>query len=419
MYMQNVKKITAFYKNNLGTLHGFVQLCVVRGLQIVLGLVTTYYLAHGLSISEYGEYQFALNVLGLLSIFSLTEFSNTLMQSVARGYYGSIRKILPYTFSASLLGSVALIFFALWYGIVEVNTPLMICFIAAALCFPFMYALTIWRGYKIGEEKFFSYTKVESAGMILTQLSTIMMILVFKGQYIGPFVCFIIVPSLINIWMITRILKRVHQDSPVEEGIIKYGVHSSIFVSASVASTYIDKLLIFFFLSPASLALFAAGDRVAELLRAAVQDVATALAPRFAKTSHYSQKLDRFLKIFSVLFGLGLLIFAFTVLPYVITIIYGQQYAPAIPYAQALMFSVAIGNLASLQFRYIRSKLDTKNFRNIMIITSICRIIISLFLIPLFGIMGAVTSSILYRIMLAVATDYVIRKDYRQLPAEQ
>jgi O-antigen/teichoic acid export membrane protein len=416
--MYIIKNVKELCSRNSGTLKGFLHLLVVRFSQIILGLITTYFLAHTLTIYQYGVYQFVLNVLGVLTIFSLTEFSNTTMQSVARGFWGSFKKILPITVAGSLIGSFILLFFTLWYGLKEYNEALMICFFSAIFLFPFMYAFTIWRGYRIGQENFFSYTKIETLSLIFTYVAMLLVIHFFQGQYIGPFLCFIIIPSVINVLMTIRIWRQIPVNSPVENGVIRHGIHSSIYAAIPTSSVYIDKLLLFFFLSPSALALFAASDRLAELLRAAIQDAATALAPRFAKTNSYSDRLDTILKMSSLVFGILLMIFAFTILPFIITFIYGSQYESAIPYAQALVFSVAIGNLASLQFRYIRSKLDTKNFRNIMIYTSLARIIMSLVLIPLLGISGAVISSILYRIILTSTTNYVIKKDYRLITAE-
>jgi O-antigen/teichoic acid export membrane protein len=217
--------------------------------------------------------------------------------------------------------------------------------------------------------------------------------------------------------MFLRTLKRVPKEKPAEEGVIPHGMQSSFFTSFLIVSNYIDKILLFYFINPAALALFVAAERVSDLLKTAVQDMASALAPKFAKTKNYTEKLDKFFKILCIAFGAGLVIFAFTFLPYLILLIYGEKYADAIPYSQALMCAAALGNLASIQFRFIRSKLDTKNFRDIVVGTSLFRIVISAILIPLFGLKGAVISAFIYRIAMSVSINYVMRKDYLKKPA--
>lgn len=409
----HIKDIKILVNNNQSTIRGFLHLSVVRGTQIILGLVTTYFLARALTIEQYGEYQFILNVIGILTVSTLTEFNNTLMQSIARGYTGSFRRLFPYPLIGSLGGSCALVLFALWYGLRHDHQDMMICFLIAAFFFPLMHGLTLWRGLRIGEKNFSGFAKIEMTGMLLSQLSIIAITQFYGGQYIGVLLAFMGFPALINLIMLWRIKHLLTDKNRAEDRVVKHGTQSSLYVSLSTASIYFDKLLLFFFLPPSSLALFTAADRFADLLRTGVQDVATALAPKFAESESYSSRLHKFFKIFYVLFGIILMIFAFTLLPWIIVLIYGEAYKEAIPYAQILVFSVALGNLASMQFRYIRSKLDTSNFRNIMIGTSLIKIILSITLIPFFGLEGAVLSAVLYRIVLSGTINYVIQKDYK------
>ena len=409
-----IKAFQAIWAANTRVIKGIGYLSFIRVVQIGLGLVTTYFLARALSVEQYGEYQFVLNIISILTVFTFTELNNTLMQSTARGFKGSYRKIFPYPLIGSLAGSFALVLFALWYGVQKDHTDLMACFLIAAVFFPFMQGLILWRGLKIGEQKFGHFSFLEFINLCMTQLMIIAVIHFYGGQYIWVLLIFVAVPALLNIIMTWRLRGLMRVDDPPEDGIILHGLKSSFYVSFSTASNYIDKILVFFFLSPAALALFVAADRFADLLRTGVQDVITALAPRFAETKYYSDRLHRFFIIFYVVYGICLMIFAFTVLPHILLLIYGEPYRAAIPYAQALVFSAALGTLASMQFRYIRSKLDTKNFRNIMVWTSLARIGMSLAIIPFFGMTGAVVSAILYRLMLTITINRVIATDYRQ-----
>ena len=175
---------------------------------------------------------------------------------------------------------------------------------------------------------------------------------------------------------------------------------------------HIDKLLLFFFLSPAVLATFVVADRIADLFRNITQDLSVVLAPKFAKYDYYTSKLDRYLKIFVFVYGAAIIIFAFTTLPWLMAILFGENYLDSIPYAQALLCSVTIGNIATIKFRFIRSKIDAISFRNITVFTSLGRIIMSLILIPWLGIFGAVVSVFLYRILHTMVVNAVIKKNY-------
>lgn len=414
-----IKAFQAIWVANTRVIKGIGYLSFIRVVQIGLGLVTTYFLARALSVEQYGEYQFVLNIISILTVFTFTELNNTLMQSTARGFKGSYRKIFPYPLIGSLAGSFALVLFALWYGVQKDHTDLMVCFLIAAVFFPFMQGLILWRGLKIGEQKFGHFSFLEFINLCVTQLMIIAVIHFYGGQYIWVLLIFVAVPALLNIIMTWRLRGLMRVDDPPEDGIIPHGLKSSFYVSFSTASNYIDKILLFFFLSPAALALFVAADRFSDLLRTGVQDVVTALAPKFAETKYYSDRLNRFFWIVYLVFGAAIMIFAFTLLPYLLILIYGEPYRESIPYAQALAFSAAIGMLASMQFRYIRSKLDTKNVRNIMVWTSLGRMGFSLWLIPAYGILGAVISAVLYRLVLTVTINRAIHADYKVNAFEQ
>ena len=99
-------------------------------------------------------------------------------------------------------------------------------------------------------------------------------------------------------------------------------------------------------------------------------------------------------------------------MPWALIFVFGDSYHDAVPYAQALMLSVALGNSASLRFRFIRSQMDADGFKHITVYTSLLRILISLILVPLLGITGAVISVVLYRVLTTAVVHVVLRKRY-------
>jgi len=408
-FLQTIDGLKVRHKK---TITSAFSLMVTRGVQIALSLLTTYFLANILTIEKYGQYQFILSVVSMVSIFSLIEFANTLMQSVARGYSGSFRKMLPYPIISSLIGSIILVVCAYWYGIKENNFHIFLCFSISSLLLPLTHGLRIWVGFKIGKEKFLDYSKVELITLACTNIGIIGSVLFAPDTYVGAVIFVMFIPALVNLIMVARLLKLIPKDDIIEDGVIGHGIQSSFHMAFSRVSNHADKVLLFMFVDAMSVALLVAADRVSDLLRSAVQDLATALAPSFAKTESYTRKIDNFFKVLCLIVGFFMVLFSFTVLPHLLTMIYGDKYEPAVRYAQILIVALSVSNLASFQFRYIRSKLDTKNVRNIMIITSLSRITMSCIFIPVLGLYGAILSTVLYHLILTFMTDYRIRKDY-------
>lgn len=383
----------------------------LRALQLILGLITTYFLARGLSKEEFGTYYFVLNSVGLISIFSLPGLIDSVAQSISRKHFGTYRKAVPLSFVSSLIGSMILLAMSFWFELTS-DSRLWIVLIAAAFLFPFLHGLSLWKGVKTGSENFKSLVLLEGSNTILMTGLLIASIKLWPGSYIAPIIIVMGIPALQNLRMIRKTFVELPKDTTEEAESIKYGVKTTFYSAMNIAAQHLDKILLFTFLSPATLAAYVAADRIAELLRSAVQDISAVLAPRFAKQETYTPQLDKILKYFSFVFGFAIIVFAFTVMPWFLKFVFGHQYENSIPYAQALICSVAIGNLATLRFRYIRSKIDLKNYRSILLATSLSRIFSALIFVPIFGISGAVATAFLYRIVINVVTSRIMKKHY-------
>jgi hypothetical protein len=94
-------------------------------------------------------------------------------------------------------------------------------------------------------------------------------------------------------------------------------------------------------------------ERLSDLAKSVVQDFTAVLAPRFARLAQYTKQVDRLLKLIGLFFSVGILLLAFTVLLWTLVLIFSERYIEAIPVAEGLMVSVAIGIHATLPARYV------------------------------------------------------------------
>jgi len=406
-----MRKIDLFLPHHIPLIKNTVFITVLRVVQLVAGIGSTYVMAHLLSKDLFGQYHFILNWIGLLTIFAMTGLNESVMQSVARGFVGTFRRAIPVALLWSLLGSLVLALFGLWY-LLHAQPSLAVGFFASSLIFPFTYGLTQWKAVRTGREDFIGLLRTDGlVAIVINALMIVAMFLVPKS-YFWPLVMLMVIPAVQNVILTLTALRGIDLHSPVELGSIPYGVKTNFYSAFNIVAKHADKLLLFFFLSPAALATFVAADRVADLFRNLVSDLAAVLAPRFARMDRYTAKLDKAMTLFLIGYGAAVIIFAFTLMPWALTFVFGNSYHDAVPYAQALMVSVAVGNSASLRFRFIRSQMDTEGFKHITVYTSALRILTSLILIPLWGITGAVVSTILFRLLTAAVVHVVLRKRY-------
>jgi O-antigen/teichoic acid export membrane protein len=110
--------------------------------------------------------------------------------------------------------------------------------------------------------------------------------------------------------------------------------------------------------------------------------------------------------------GIVIILFAIFALPSLVVLVYGPDYRESVLYAQVLVGAVAIRNIATLRFRFIRSKLDAASYRNVLVVGSVGRIAASVTLIPLYGLDGAAASVLFHRFVLATVIGYTIRTKY-------
>ncbi|MGN7437159.1 MAG: oligosaccharide flippase family protein [Alcanivorax sp.] len=408
----NIKaKLLKQLRDNAPLIKNVLYVSVLRGMQILLALASTYFIVRALSKESFGEYHFILSCIGILTVFSLKDMNNSIMQGVARGFLGTYRKAIPISLLVNSLGSMCLLVFAYFYYM-QGNEALMYGFLMSSAIFPFTHGLSQWNSIHIGAEKFGSYLKHNGFSLMVMYSLMISGVIIWPENLLIPLCFVLLIPALQNIIMTVLNLREIDPDAPVEEGSIIYGIKTSLYSTINVIATYSDKLLVFYFLSPTALATFVAAERISDLFRNVVQDLSAVLAPKFAKSKHYTKEMDKYLKVFVFVYGSAIVIFAFLGLPTLIVLLFGQEYADAIPYAQALMCAVAIGNMSTLQFRFIRSRIDISSYRVVLIYTSLGRIAASLVLIPFFGIVGAVISAFTYRVLLAYVVHKILKKNY-------
>lgn len=387
-------------------------LFALRTLQKLLGLAALYFVVRAIDQEMYGQYQFIISVVALLSVFSLPEINNAITQSVARGHLGTFRLVLPYAFASSILGSLVLLGTAGWYEWVQNSHHMAAGFAISAVLFPFAKGLTQWGAVKTGMENFSSLVKWDGSVTILTQITVIVGVLVSPGTFLVPLLCILAFPALLNLFQTWQTYRLVTRDAPVEKGSLLYGIKTSLYALPAVLSLHSEKFLLFFFLSPEALALFAVAEKIPELSKNLVQDIAAVLAPRFARYKGYTARLERIFKWFSFIMFLLIVFVAFTILPWLFTLLFGEAYDEAVPYAIALMCSVAVGNAAILRARFIRSQLDANSMRDIHVVMAFVRIVAAAIFVPLWGLTGAVISVFLTRFVIVITVHMIIRKRY-------
>lgn len=394
-------------------------LTVQRVVQRVLGLASLYVVVRHLSQADFGQYQFAAVAAAALAFTALPGLDNAVMQSVARGSEGLYRRATATAFAASFLGGLLVVMGALLLRAHRPDAvlPLMI----AGAFLPVYFGLTQWKSVLLARTRFSIWTAAESVIAVVTHGLLILAAAVWKVQDLWVFVVLYFAPaSVVNV--AASILCWMRMDGPGDadqnRALFRYGLGASAVTMVSLIAEQIERIAIFVMLSPAMLAIYVAGDRLSELIRSVAQDAAAVLAPRFARMTAYEGKIQRAVWWICAAAGAGIVVFAFTLAKPLLLLIFGQDYAPSVPFAQALLVSVAVGNVGQFQFRFIRSQLDGESFRTVTLWTSGLRIVAGVGLVYVFGVWGAVATVFVHRLALSLLSSAIIRRRYRAAEPE-
>jgi len=401
-------KYTAFAKK-------FMSVVFLRVLQKGLGLLSVYFLINALTPEVYGQYQFILTVLAIFMVFTLSGSGNAIIQSVARGFPGTYKVLQYHSFFCSLSGSVLLLLIAAWYYWLDENISLALGFAMTAFLFPLSKGLLQWRAFKAGNKSFTSLAIWEGCTSIVLHLSIIGGVLLVPGDYQIPLLAVLAIPALVNIYQTYAKYNELKLEERYEEGSVEYSLKTTLYSTPTLLATHIEKVLLFFLLSPSALAIYVLAQKIPELLRNLFQDLGAVLAPYLAEYKSFSNNIDQILKIFSLAVGITTLVVFYFFMPWLFEVLFDQTYQEAVPYSLGLMLSVVIGVHANLRYRYIRSQMDSESVRDINLTIALARILVAMICIPIFGLLGAVISVLVQQLIFVYVISKTINKKYKNL----
>lgn len=353
-----------------------------------------------------GQYQLIVAAIAMGGIATLPGLSRALVQTVARGNLGAVRRITTIHILASVLGGAALVA----YGLTLDDPGMRIAAIYAGILFPTSFGMRIWTALQEGQSRFAVNAKIQAGVAILSYSAMIGALLVD----IKALVWLVVIPhtlwTVINIVLVARMLRACPPSGTQEDGVIDYGLQTSAYEVVNIVGNQADKFLLFFFLSPEALAIFVIAERVPELMKKYTQMVLVVLIPGFAQRKEYTQDLHKKLLRVSFLVIAVLGAFAFGVVPWLVPLAFTEAYADSVQISQLLIGTLAIGTLGQFRYVYLRSRLDASAVRSVVLWTNLIRISASCIAIPAIGVWGAVVATALYRVSLAIVANRAIQR---------
>ncbi len=383
-----------------------------RVLQIVFGLLTFAVLARSLTKEQFAIYSLVFGYIAVLRLTTFPGLGSAIGQAFARGFQGEFRQAVKISLAGSLLGLVVLLCGAWWHyhtGRVETGRTLLI----ASFLFPFVTGLMFWRNAAVGSEYYMILLWFDTLSAGLKCGSVVVCAYLFPMNLTPVMIAALAAPASVNILATISQVKEIYvKNMACEKGTIKYGLWVTIFQIPSTIVQQLDKVVLFYFISPEALAIYAVALRIPELARGFTGEANATLGPLFAREKKYTRGIHQFsFKLFIFYLSLAV-IGAIFVVPYLLPILAGSKYAASIRYAQFMTVGVALGFLGDIRFRYIKSHLHRKNYFIVTFSKALFDGLIIIGFAYYFGLAGIVAAYVLKNLVFSLITTLVIRFNY-------
>lgn len=345
----------------------------------------------------YGTYQYVLSYISILSVLVLPGVSTAVVQALSRGMDGVFWKSLRLKLVFSVLATIAGGALAAYYAY-NGNFVLAISMAVLAVGMPFMTSFNLYRSVLISKKEFARASQYDTFSRIVVSAAVITAV-VFSASIpviIGAFVGSTVAVRGVLLW---KTLTHVKLNKKKDTKSITYAKHLSLMAALPAIASQADKILVWHHLSAADLALYSVALIPVEQLRGVLNNVRTLAFPKFSTQSIEVIKKSLLQKIKKLELGIGLMALAYVIAaPWLFAWIL-PQYVEAVPYTQVLAL-LLIAAPRTLLSTVLKAHMRTKELYVIRIAGPAVRIALLLWLVPTYGLWGAVIGALLTEVFL-------------------
>jgi O-antigen/teichoic acid export membrane protein len=390
---------------------------VGEGLQKFAKLIMAYFVARYLSTEEYGQYNYVFSLLTLLAIFGLPTSSNAIIRAVAQGRYDTFEYLLHLSYKCSLIGVGIFLAYGCFEFLVRDDPQLFWLCLVSAIMFPLFATQEHWIAFMNGDGDFRKSSLLTSLRLgISTVLQIVVMVFWWEESKVLAYTtAMLLVFAGFNYTISRRLIAAARQRAGgVLENVKHYVISTSKVESLNLFGNVYDKLLVFNFFSPTDLAILAIAERLPEIAKSFIKSLSNILVRMFSKENTISAAVNRAIYIAGTLSFLGLVVVSVFLVPPVMDALFTVKYNESIFYTQILLVTIPLTVVSSAKFAFIKSKGDARGLNFVTKWMSIVRIVLSTILVPTLGVIGAVISTVGYRLCMLLIVNMQLSSTARK-----
>lgn len=365
------------------------------GFYLTLTQVTSAFIGLGMTVAfanlippeTYGTYRYLLSLYALFAIGTLPGIDTAVVQSTIHNFEGSLFQGFHLKLKYGVISLIAACIYGT-YIYIQGNAELAYLLFMMAFALPIMEAGTVVTAFFNGKMLYKEWahmditTQIVSAVSLITTMFFSDNILLLSLSYFIPYIA-------LRTYTLFFLLPKHQSNNNEDPGLLSYGKHMSGFQIVTRIIGSIDQIALFHFLGPAQVAIFALAQAIPMRIQSLLKVSGLLALPKFADKSHReaAQLLKHKMLLFGVVIFFGCVIFVF-IAPFIFTYLL-PKYLSSVKYSQALVFytlSAITYPFASLLSAHKKIK---ENYI-VSVVSFIAKVGAVLFLVPIFGIWGAV-----------------------------
>lgn len=349
--------------------------------------------------------------MSFVGLAALPGLQTAVIQSTASGFEGSIHKSTKTKFKWALWGSLACLVIG-GYFLFKHNTVFSICFLIAAIFFPFMESASIYLSYLTGKKLFKPEVIYSSLTQIISSIVIIITLFLTKNIII-LILAYFLSNTILRIYYSFKTIKKYPPNKNESEKTIPFGKTLSLLEIVSTTADQIGKVLLFHFLGAIQLAIYSFAEMPTRQINSILRNLRLLAFPKIAaRTPEDIQKtlLKKISKLF--LFVIPIIIIYIFAAPYIFKFFF-PQYLDSVFYSQLYILSLLAFPITIVTLSF-EAQIMKKEVYKTSLFASISRIILILILLPFFGIIGLVVAYLLNQLLGAILSVYLFKKSCKQ-----
>lgn len=377
---------------------------------IIFGLISTVLFTHFLSESEYGIYKYLLSLAAIFSLFSLTGLGQSILQTAAKGFHGFYKEVLSINLKYNLGISAAALAGSLYYFIND-NTTLALGCLTIAIIQPIINTYKYIPVYLIGTKQFAQSTKLNLFKMLFVT-STGIATLFLTNNILLLFAVYLSGNLVVNIFsQFFYKPETLKVPNEIYSHYISYAKNTSIRNIIGDIAYRIDNIVVFTQLGAAELAIYVVASVIPEQIKSSFKSLAKLFLPKLAQQTNIEIAKKNILKRSIQLFIIFLIVSITYILlsPFIYTTLF-PKYESAILLSQLLAISFPAA-IALLPINLLQVHTKEKKLYMFNLISSAMTATLTVSLISIYGLMGAIIAKVVSRyISMGVSFYYLYKK---------